>query len=623
MAVGKEFFKDFPPISTKEWMDKINADLKGADFERKLVWRTQEGFNVRPFYRTEDLDKINHLGTLPGDFPFTRGNKNNGNEWFIRQDIKVTTPEETNKKALDALNRGADSIGFIFEKGKTYTKKDVKTLLAGFYLEIIEINLVRAKDDVFTYFIELLDEFGVDKTKIKGAISFDPYQRFNCKGSFKQGEDFVYERGKKLIEMSKSIPNFKVVEVKAKTFKNAGSSITQELGFALAEGVDMVNGLLAQGLTIEEVAPKIRFYFAVGTTYFMEMAKFRAARLLWAKIVEAYNPKEVSVCKMNILAENASWNKTVYDPYVNMLRTQTESMSAILGGVDSFVLKPFNDCYEDSAEFSERIARNQQLLLKEEVNLDKVADPAGGSYYIEYLTDAIAEQAWKYFLDIQEKGGYVKSFEAGYIQEIIAETARKRDMNVATRRENLLGTNQFPNFGETLNLKSKKSEKKTCCCGNDHKNNVPTLKTYRGADAFEELRLATDAYSKANEGRPRVQMLTIGNLNMRKARAQFACNFFACAGFEVHDHNGFETIEDGVRYCKDQNARIVVLCSSDDEYANYAVEAMQLLEKDTILVVAGAPACMDELKEKGIHNFIHVKTNLLETLQYYQKQLGI
>lgn len=623
MAIGKDFFKDFPPISTQEWMDKINADLKGADFQRKLVWRTQEGFDVRPFYRTEDLENINHLGTLPGNFPFVRGNEPDRNEWFIRQDIKVANPKKDNKKALDALNRGADSIGFVLEKKATYTKEDIKALLADIVLEIVEINFVHASAEVFAYFLEILDELGVDKNKIRGGISFAPYHHLNCKGSFKKGEKFAYEKGKMLIELSKSIPNFKVVDIKAKTFKNSGSSITQELGFALAEGVELINGVLSQGLKIEEITPKMRFHFAVGTTYFMEIAKFRAARLLWSKIVEAYKPSDLTYCKMNIHAENANWNKTVYDPYVNMLRTQTESMSAVLGGVDSFVLKPFNDCFEDSAEFSERIARNQQLLLKEEVNLDKVVDPAGGAYYIEFLTDAIAEQAWKYFLEVQEKGGYVKAFEEGYIQSVIAETARKRDMNVATRRENLLGTNQFPNFGEVLDDNAIKPMSCTCCCESENTNGIPTLKPYRGADAFEELRLATDNYSAKSKERPTVQMFTIGNLNMRKARAQFACNFFACAGFEVHDHNGFNSVEDGVKYCKEQGSRIVVLCSSDDEYATYAPEIVKMLDDDTIFVVAGAPACMDELKEKGVKNFIHVKSNLLETLQYYQKELGI
>ncbi len=622
MTVGKDFFKDFPSISTEEWMDKINADLKGADFERKLVWRTQEGFNVRPFYRKEDLEKVSHLGTLPGEFPYVRGNDNDKNEWFIRQDILVKDPGEANKKALDVLNRGADSIGYILECKREYTKNDIRTLLDGFYLEIIEVNFVNAPGKILPFFLELLEELEVDKTKVRGSLSFSPFEQLNKKGKFcKDKTAFdIYEKAKMLIELSKELPNYKVIDINAKIFNNAGSSIVQELGYSLAMGVELIEGLFAQGLKIEDITPKMRFDYAVGTTYFMEIAKFRAARMLWAKIVEAYKPESLEYCKMNIHAENSDWNKTIYDSYVNMLRTQTEGMSAVLGGVGSFVMKPFNHVFEKSAEFSERIARNQQLLLKEEVNLDKVVDPAGGSYYIEFLTDAIAEQAWRIFLEVQELGGYVKAFEQGVVKEKIEETAQKRDMKVATRRENLLGTNQFPNFGEVL--KNEKQKITSCCCNHDSNGDFRGLKTYRGAEAFEEVRMKTDAYSKQN-GRPKVQMLTIGNLNMRKARAQFSCNFFACAGFEVHDHNGFESIEEGIKYCEEQKAKIVVLCSSDDEYADLAPEAFEKLDKDIIFVVAGAPACMEDLKALGIKNFIHVKCNLLESLKEYQKELGI
>jgi len=232
---------------------------------------------------------------------------------------------------------------------------------------------------------------------------------------------------------------------------------------------------------------------------------------------------------MRIHAETGSWNKTVYDAYVNMLRTQTEAMSASLGGVDSITVLPFNAAYEASNEFSDRIARNQQLLLKEESHLSKIADPAAGSYYIEELTAAIADQAWKLFLEVQDKGGFLAALREGFIQAEIKKMAAKRDMNIATRRENLLGVNQFPNFTEKvegeldaavfapLDLTVEGAE-------------IETLKPYRGAQAFEALRYKTDVYSKTNK-RPLAFMLTIVNLALPKARAPFACHFFALTGF--------------------------------------------------------------------------------------------
>jgi methylmalonyl-CoA mutase len=374
------------------------------------------------------------------------------------------------------------------------------------------------------------------------------------------------------------------------------------------------------GLSIEEIAPKIRFNFATSSKYFMEIAKLRAGRMLWAYILKEFGATE-EMCKMFIHGETSDWNKTVYDPYVNMLRTQTEAMSSVLGGLDSYTVKPFNSVYEDTTEFSERIARNQQLLLKEESHFGKIADPAAGSYYIESLTESISEEAWNLFLEVQEKGGYLAAFRAGFVQETIKATAQKRDMAVATRKENFLGTNQFPNFGEVaeteLDAALFVAEDKT-----DANAECETLKPYRGAQAFETMRYKTDVYAKEN-GRPKVMMFPMGNLNMRKARGQFACNFFACAGFDVEDHNGFTSVEEGVKFVTEKNAKIVVVCSSDDEYATIAPEVYEALKGKATVVVAGAPACADELKAKGVENFINVKSNVLETLKAYQSELGI
>ncbi len=319
-------------------------------------------------------------------------------------------------------------------------------------------------------------------------------------------------------------------------------------------------------------------------------------------------------------SETNHYNKTVYDPYVNMLRTQTEAMSAALGGADSITVLPFNAIYEETTEFSERIARNQQLLLKEESHLDKIADPSAGSYYIESLTDSIADQVWKLFLEIQEKGGFIAAVKEGFIQNEIKSNGCQTRPKHCFRRENLLGTNQFPNFNEKFSKEMDASVFQPVDFAVEGAE-VETLKPYRGAQAFEALRYKTDVYSKENK-RPVAFMLTIGNLAFRKARAQFSCNFFAVAGFEVIDNNGFKTIEEGVAAAKAKNADIVVLCSSDDEYAEFAPEAAEKFDNE-ILVVAGNPACKADLEEKGITNFIHVKSNILEELKNIKQSLVI
>ena len=308
----------------------------------------------------------------------------------------------------------------------------------------------------------------------------------------------------------------------------------------------------------------------------------------------------------------------MFDSYVNLLRTQTETMSAALGGVHSIVVKPFDAVYEQPTEFSERIARNQQLLLKEESHFDKVVDPAAGSYFIEELTTSLAEAAWKLFLKIEDEGGYLEAVKKGTVQDDINATNNKRHDDAAKRKEFILGTNQFPNFIETSDGKSPL----TCACKCGSKNEESTFKVInssRLAADYEELRMQTEHSGKV----PTAFMLTIGNLAMRQARAQFSSNFLACAGYKIIDNLGFDTVEEGVDAALKAGANIVVLCSSDDEYANYAVPAYNYLAGRAMFIVAGAPACMDDLKAAGIENFIHVRCNVLETLKEYNTKLGI
>lgn len=321
---------------------------------------------------------------------------------------------------------------------------------------------------------------------------------------------------------------------------------------------------------------------------------------------------------MAVHAETSTFNLTLFDAHVNLLRTQTEAMSAALGGVDSMTVTPFDKTYETPDEFSERLARNQQLLLKEESHFDKVIDPAAGSYYIENLTVAIAKQAWELFLAVEEAGGFYAALKAGTVQAAVNESNKARHKAVAQRREVLLGTNQFPNFNEKAGNKQPVEGK--CCCGGDShtcEKEVDTLVFDRAASQFEALRLETEASGK----RPKAFMLTIGNLAMRQARAQYSCNFLACAGYEVIDNLGFETVEAGVEAAIAAKADIVVICSSDDEYAEYAIPAFKALNGRAMFIVAGAPACMDDLKAAGIENFIHVRVNVLDTLKEFNAKL--
>ncbi len=279
------------------------------------------------------------------------------------------------------------------------------------------------------------------------------------------------------------------------------------------------------------------------------------------------------------------------------------------------MVTPFDVAYKKPDAFSERIARNQQFLLKEESHMDKVVDPAGGSYYVEHLTVAIAQEAWKLFLEVEEKGGFFAAVGEGAVQKAVNESCEKRHTDVARRKEILLGTNQYPNINEKAAEKIEKGEGCHCGCSAEKGPNALTMK--RAATDFEALRLETEAAAK----RPKVFMLTIGNLAMRLARAQFSTNFFGCAGYEIIDNLGFNTVEEGVDAALAKDADVIVLCSSDDEYAELAPAAFKYLDGRAEFVVAGAPACTDDLKAAGIKDFVHVRCNVLDTLRDFNARL--
>ncbi len=612
----EKLFTEFAAPTTQEWLDKIQVDLKGADFNKKLVWRTNEGFNVQPFYRREDVLKLKTPDALPGEFPFVRGNKKNDNSWYVRQNIIADNAAEANAKALDILDRGVDSLGFRFH-GDKVNAEFVETLLDGIRCDIVEVSFrtcqrhVLELADILTAYFE---KKGYDKEKIVGGIGFDPIEKMVIGG---KDTTPLLATAPILVEKLKDYPHMRCIMVHSEALNNSGAYIVQELGYALAWGNEYLHQLVEAGVDVDLAARSIKFYMGISENYFMEIAKFRAARLLWAEIVKQYEPKCDCSCKMIVNAATTSYNKTMFDSYVNLLRTQTEAMSAALGGVHSIVVTPFNAVYEKPTEFSERIARNQQLLLKEESHFDKVVDPSAGSYYIEELTHSLADVAWRQFLKIEEEGGFLAAVKAGTVQDDINATNDKRHADAAKRKEFILGTNQFPNFTETA--EGREPLTCSCCCG--HKEEAPfkSINSTRMAADFEQLRLATEKSGKT----PVAFMLTIGNLAWRQARAQFSSNFLACAGYKIIDNLGFDTVEEGVDAALKAGADIVVLCSSDDEYATYSVPAFNYLANRAMFIVAGAPACMDELKAAGIENFVHVKCNVLETLKEYNGKLGI
>lgn len=619
--MAEKLFAEFPPVSTQQWEEVIAKDLKGADYNKKLLWKTQEGFAVRPYYRSSDLKELKHLKNVPGEFPYTRGTHAE-NDWLISQSYTIgDDPEKANLAALDGIKKGVNSVAFVTGVKRGITVSEMETLLEGIDILKTEVNFRGCSCSTvksIESFITCINRRGLNPNEVFASFDYDPLSELTTTGNY-YCSDWIGIL-KRIMEVAAGYPRIRLIAVGGNIFNDAGASSVQELGFALSMGSEYMALLTDAGFSPEEAAKRIKFTFAVGPNYFIEIAKFRAARLLWSNITKEYKVTGENARKMKIHAVTSGWNQTVYDSYVNMLRGTTESMSASLAGVDSLEVLPFDFCLREPGEFSNRIARNIQIILKEESHFNKITDAAAGSYYIENLTAMIAEGSWKIFTAVEEQDGYRKAFINGYVQQQIKESASKRDANISTRREILLGTNQYPNFSEkadkdiTLDIVTRGDE-------TERTEDViaEPLERYRGAQPFEALRFATEISGKE----PKAFMLTFGNLAMCRARAQFSSNFFAVAGIGIIDNNRFSSVEEGMAAALESGAEIVVACSSDDEYAEALPKIMKLAGEKAIVVVAGEPACKEELIAAGVKNFISVKSNLLQTLKEYQVKLGI
>ncbi len=618
----EKLFEDFPPTSDSEWEALIKEDLKGADYVKKLVSKTIEGIDIKPYYRANDLDNLKYLETYPDDFPYIRGNNIKNNKWDVNQEIAVDDFKKANKEALHLINNGVTSICFNLSGIKGVSKEKFSILLKDVNPELFEINIkAGAEVPVFLEFLNTLAGSGkVDPHKIRGLADYDPLGVYTATGRFYKGEKEDFIMAQSLVNYAESnLPGYRVIAVNGIRFNNAGASIIQELGFSLAIGSEYLSKLSDYGLKIGIIAKHIQFNFGTGSNFFMEIAKYRAARLLWARIVEAYGAGDSQYTGTYINAGTSTWNKSIYDPYVNLLRKTTEAMSAILGGVNSLTVNPYDNIYRRSSEFSKQIARNVQHILKEEAYFDKIVDPASGSYFLENITDSVAEKAWNIFLSIEETGGYLEAVKNGFIREEVKKTAIKRSKNIESGDEVLLGVNLYPNFNEQV----KDDIDLSVVNMQDSSNSIDigqTSEINRAAKQFEILRLQTENIKRK---RPAVFILKYGNVVLSTARALFASNFFACAGYEIINCPIFKNVKEGIKEAIDNKADIIVVCSSDDEYITIVPEIFSGPGKKAIVVVAGNHEKLGKLKDGGIEHFIHKKSNILEELKKYHRLLGI
>jgi methylmalonyl-CoA mutase len=572
---------EFSPVSTEQWEEVIARDLKGSDYAKRLVWRTDEGLAVKPYYRAEDTAGLQYLDAAPGDFPYVRGARCTG-DWRIREEIDAVDPEQANRAAQNAVAAGAEEIAF--SDVAVNNASDLGMLLVN--LQEVPVHFESATEPILRLLVERLSERqGLSPV----STGFDPLIDL----------DFA-------AEVLRSAPRALVpFAIHAGEFEEAGATAVEEVAFALAAGIDFLAGIEDRKIDVNRAAASVAFSFAIGANFFFQIAKLRAFRMLWARAVESFGGAHESAAA-RIHARTSRWNETVYDPHVNILRGTTEAMSAVLGGAESVSVAPFDECYKAPDAASRRLARNTQILLKQEALLSRVADPGAGSYCIEAFTDFIAREGWKQMQTIEGAGGYRKAQADGVIARALGETLAAKEKAVASRRRVFTGTNQFANASEKvlsgINLSRLTARR-------------------RATQSFEQLRLRTERHAAETGKTPRVLLAEFGDAKMRSARSSFATNFFACAGFELVTKRFSNADEIAA-----SDVDLVVLCSSDPEYLSLSTEviaSLNALGRKTPMVVAGNPESAEQLRAAGVADFIHIRSNPIELLTTWQQRLGI
>ena len=582
----EHLLEEFPPVSTAAWEAAIARDLRGADYEERLIWRTEEGLAVKPYYRAEDLKSLACLDAAPGDFPYRRGVRTTGG-WRIREEIDATDAEEANRAACRVTAAGAEGIAFSRLLVKSSAELEVLLLNLG----EVPVHFERANERVIRLLMERLSKNRTRERRIEAEIS--------------TGCDALASMEFAAEVIDAAPDGFAPFAIHGEAFEEAGATAVEEVGFTLAAGVDFLAAMEERGLSSARAAARIEFGFSVGANYFFQIAKFRAFRMAWARVVKSFGGNG-EAARARIAARTSKWNKTVYDPHLNMLRGTTEAMAAVLGGADSVMVLPFDACYKAPNAESRRLARNTQLLLKHEAWLNRVADASGGSYYLERLTDLLAHAGWKRMQEIEARGGYRKANAEGAIGRKLEQSLAAREQAAATRRRVMVGTNQYANHAERA-------------LGRIDEQRMN--ETRRGARAYEELRLRTERHAAQGGKTPRVLLAEIGDVKARRVRANFAANFFACAGFEIAAQR-FKKAKEIVAAKGD----LIVLCSADREYAALAAELIPMLKalgRETPVIVAGNPENADEIAAAGIADFIHTGSKPLEVLTKWQQRLGI
>ena len=707
-ARGK-LLAEFPPVSYDQWHKLVETELKGAPFDKKMFTATSEGITLKPIYRSDDTADLPHINSLPGFAPFVRGATASGyvhEPWAVSQEITCASASEFNNAARNSISRGLNALNMVLDHAtrnghdpdwarpedvgcaglSIATLGDLDRALEGVDLEKTSL-FVRSGASALPFaalLLALAKKRGKSPAQLRGCIEMDPLGVLAHEGRLPQSFDGAYREMATLTRWaSVNAPKLQTVCVHSRAWHESGGSAVQELAFTLATGVEYLRQLARAGLDADAAAPRIRFAVTVGMNFFMEIAKLRALRMLWSRAVEAVGGNDAAR-KTSLHVRTARWDKTVVDPYNNLLRSTVEAFAGVLGGCDSMQVGAFDEVLREPDDFSLRIARNTQLVLQKECSLDHVIDPAGGSWYVESTTAELATRAWALFQEVEKLGGMEAALRAGFPQKTVAATAADRLKAVARRRDSIVGVNQYANPKEkplevpavdaTAFHKRRAQQIASHRTSLDDAENQIVLdrlaaiigpKGVKGAGSFESCVEAVSAGATLGEITRAIRILdspsapitpvcltraatpiealraamnrqaepakvflcNMGSLKEHKARADFSRGFFGVGGFEVISPAGFKTPGDAVAAFLESNAKVAVICSTDDNYPTLvpAISAgIRARKPDTVIVLAGFPQDQIEAhKASGVNEFIHIRADALDVLTKIQKQLGI
>ncbi len=702
---NEKLLTEFDVPSYEEWKVVVESLLKGKPFEKAMFTKTYEDIVLQPIYRMEDVAELEHMKKLPGEDGNPRSPKTSGylnNSWSVGQEQTDYLPSEVNKSLLEELSRGITKVNLRaddasrngknphkLEGVKRYvgtsisTLEDLKTVLNGVFIENIEVDINAGimAPAYLGMFKEIAKERNIDFSQLTGCIGLDP---INCLASDGELKVELKEALNYMACMTdwavKNNSAIKTILIDTCVYADRGANINQELAIALNTAVYYINEMLDRKLAIQDILAHIQFNLSIGQKFFLEIAKFRSFRLLFDNLVKAYQ-EDLSLTTY-IHAIPSKWNKTKYDPYVNVLRTATESFSAVLGGIDSLAVSHLDELLARPTAFTRRIARNQQIILNEEANLYKVIDPAGGSWYIEKMTAEIAESAWEQFQTYEAEGGIIASLTNGIIQDDVIGIANEKIKNVATRKDVFIGSNMFANLEEKAidfdeadfdskidsrikkiyDLVNNRELKQTCNCAgscggqcdcssdsekhiiddfaeffvnggtigecfgrmysDSHGIKVDSITNQRVTTAIEELRSSVESMTET----PKVYLANFGSIPTFKARADFAKGFFEVGALDVVTSNGYQDIDSLVDATIEANCPSVCICSTDANYVEIIPSFVAKLKEKAFkgkLIVAGYPKeHVESFKEAGIDEFIHVRANCYGVLKNLLEKAG-